>query len=62
MTKRGTKAVIKLLEEGAGVEKKRKTPLHHDLDRLIGVWSREEANSFNRVLEDQRRVDPKLWK
>jgi hypothetical protein len=56
------RVVIRLLEEGAGVGKKRKTLLHHDLDRLIGVWSREEARSFNRALEDQRKIDPELWK
>lgn len=56
------RVVIRLLEEGAGVGKKRKTLLHHDLDRLIGVWSLEEAKSFNRSLEDQRGIDPELWK
>ncbi len=54
--------VIRLLEEGAGAGKKRKPVLHHDLDGLIGAWSREEARSFNRVLEDQRKIDPELWK
>ena len=54
--------VIRLLEEGAGTGKKRKPVLHHDLDGLIGAWSREEARSFNRALEDQRKIDPELWK
>jgi hypothetical protein len=35
------RVVIRLLEEGAGVGKKQKTVLHHDLDGLIGVWSLE---------------------
>ncbi len=56
------RVVIRLLEEGAGVGKKQKSVLHHDLDGLIGVWSREEARSFNRALEDQRKIDPALWK
>ena len=56
------RTVIRLLEEGAGVGKKRKPVLHHDLDGLIGAWSREEARSFNRALEDQRKIDPELWK
>jgi hypothetical protein len=54
--------VIRLLEEGAGVGKKRKPVLHHDLDGLIGIWSREEARSFHGALEDQRKIDPELWK
>jgi hypothetical protein len=49
------RVVIKLLDEGAGVREKGKTLLHHDLDGLIGVWSREEARSFDRALEDQRK-------
>jgi len=56
------RVVIKLLEEGAGVGKKRKRVLHHDLDGLIGAWSREEARSFDRALEHQRKIDPELWK
>jgi hypothetical protein len=56
------RVVIRLLEEAAGIGKKQKTVLHHDLDGLIGVWSREEARSFNRALEDQRKIDPDLWK
>ena len=56
------RVVIRLLEEGAGVGKKRKALLHHDLDRLIGVWSREEAKAFNRELAGQRKIDPELWK
>jgi hypothetical protein len=56
------RVVIGLLEEGAGVGKKRKSVLHHDLDRLIGVWTRGEAKAFDRALEDQRKIDPELWK
>jgi hypothetical protein len=43
-----------------GKEKKRKSALHHDLDRLIGVWSLEEATSFDRALEEQRKIETSL--
>ena len=56
------RVVIRLLEEGAGVGKKQKRVLHHDLDGLIGVWSREQAKSFDRALKAQRKIDPNLWK
>jgi hypothetical protein len=49
--RKGTKAITR-------EEKERKTLLHHDLDRLLGVWSREEAKSFDRALKDQRKSDP----
>lgn len=55
--------VIGLLEEGAGInKKKRKRVLHHDLDHLFGVWGRDEARAFDRALRDQRRIDTDLWK
>lgn len=56
------RVVIRLLEEGAGVEKKRKPVLHHDLDRFIGAWSRAEADGFDRALKEQRKIDRELWK
>jgi hypothetical protein len=55
MIRKGTKAITR-------VGKKRRPLLHHDLDRLIGVWSNEEARTFDRALEDQRRIDPERWK
>jgi hypothetical protein len=52
-------AVIQMLEEAAG---QLPTPqLHHDLDRLAGTWSDEEAAAFDAALVEQRRVDPELW-
>jgi hypothetical protein len=51
MNRKGTKAITR-------EEKERKTLLHHDLDRLLGVWCREEAKSFDRALKDQRKSDP----
>lgn len=56
------KVVIGLLEEGAGLRKKRKKIVHHDLDDLAGAWSREEAADFDRSLEAQREIDTDLWK
>jgi len=56
------KVVLDLIEEGAGIRKARQKVLCHDLDRLIGAWSRDEAKSFDRTLENQRKIDPELWK
>lgn len=62
---RGTsinKAVISLLEEAAGIQRKgRGSTLYHDLDALAGSWTKEEAATFEEVLRKQRRVDPELW-
>lgn len=57
------KAVISLLEKSVGVRgKKREMVLHHDLDKLAGSWTREEAIAFDRALAKQRAIDPDLWR
>jgi hypothetical protein len=58
------KAIISLLERAAGTKAldKQKRILRHDLDHLAGMWSREEAASFDKILKYQRKVDAELWK
>jgi plasmid stability protein len=52
------KAVIQLLEEAMGAS----GPPYHDLDHLAGSWSKEQADEFDRLLAEQRRIDPEDWK
>jgi hypothetical protein len=54
--------VLELLEEGAGVRKRKRRVRYHDLDSLAGAWTRGEAAKFNRVLAAQRPIDDELWK
>jgi len=57
------KAIISLLERAAGTKvPEKKKVLYHDLDHLAGLWSREEAASFDKILKVQRKVDAELWK
>jgi plasmid stability protein len=58
------RAVVSLLEEATGRRRPRAAaaPLHHDLDALAGIWSREESVEFERALREQRTIDPELWK
>ncbi|MCB1057744.1 MAG: hypothetical protein KDD11_19765 [Acidobacteria bacterium] len=56
------KTVIRLLEKATGLEPRAGHRRHHDLDALAGSWTPEEAADFDRVLEDQRRIDPELWR
>ncbi len=58
------KAVISLLERTSAPKapEKKKRILYDDLDRLAGLWSREEAASFDKSLKAQRKVDSELWK
>lgn len=58
------KAIIALLERSVGtkVRETKKRVVYHDLDHLAGLWSREEATSFDKTLKSQRKVDAELWK
>ena len=56
--------VVSLLEEATAVKAKpkdTKPTIHHDLDHMFGVWSREEADEFDASLKESRAVDPKDW-
>lgn len=55
--------VISLLEEATGATPKSRPPtVHHDLDHLFGVWTKEEADEFDAYLKESRSViDPKDW-
>ena len=54
-------AVVTLLEQAAGLTKKRKVS-HHDLDHFAGSWPKDQARAFDKSLIQQRRIDPELWK
>lgn len=56
------KAFLSLLERSAGISRKERKKVHHDLDHLFGKWTKEEAEAFNKGLQFQRRVDEDLWK
>ena len=58
------RAFISLLERTVSgtVREKKKKVLHHDLDHLAGLWSREESAAFDKYLGLQRKVDEDLWK
>ena len=57
------KTVIELLEESAGNKGKKKTSVrYHDLDHLVGTWTKEEADAFDKLIAEQRTIDPELWK
>lgn len=57
------KTVIRLLEErlvprSSALGGRR----HTELDHLSGSWSDEEADEFDESLNQQRRIDPELWR
>lgn len=56
------RVVIGLLQAHLGDTEKRPARRYHDLDELAGMWSKREAEAFDRVLVKQRTIDPEMWK
>jgi len=56
------KAIVRLLEEAPGVEKRKEKVVHHDLDRFFGTWTKEEADAFDEAMREHRQIDPEMWK
>ncbi|PIV84705.1 MAG: hypothetical protein COW52_06150 [Nitrospirae bacterium CG17_big_fil_post_rev_8_21_14_2_50_50_9] len=56
------RAFISLLSRTVSGTAREKKVIHHDLDHLAGLWSREESTAFDKYLGIQRKVDEELWK
>ena len=55
--------VIRLLQQATAVDipaTKPEPQTYHDLDFLIGSWTKEEADEFDHHLEEARRIDMEL--
>jgi hypothetical protein len=35
--------------------------IHHDLDKLSGTWTEQEANEFLSVTQDFSLIDKRIW-
>ena len=57
-------AALKLLRKGAGLPESKddSKTIGPALDDLFGIWSREEAESFNAALQIFDVVDESAWK
>ena len=56
-------AALRLLRKGAGLSDNKDNPnvIGSSLDDLFGVWSQDEADSFNDALEVFETVDEAAW-
>jgi len=55
------KAVLRILEEVAGLGRSLAQPARYDdLDYLAGTWTAEEADAFDTALAEQRQIDREL--
>lgn len=55
--------VERLIQRGVAAERQAaRAQRYHDLDRLAGTWSAEEANAFRTATADFAQIDPALWR
>ena len=55
--------ILDILRKDLGLEKKQiYSTEYDDLDDLFGQWSEEEFRVIQEGLDQQRRIDPELWK
>ena len=56
-------AALRLLRKGAGITDSKRNPnaIGSSLDDLFGLWSRDEAESFDSALEVFGIVDESAW-
>lgn len=54
--------VLRIIREAAGVEKRKRSALHHDLDSLAGTWSAEDEAAFLSATGSLEAVDEDLWR
>lgn len=51
-----------ILEQALGVKCVRQQPHRTDFEEFCGMWSREEADEFDRTTADDGSVDPNDWR
>ena len=60
------RTILRLLRQATGLAKSGEpSPGRQrfaDLDGLIGTWSEEEADEFDRALQHLRQIDEEMWR
>ena len=55
------KTIKKLLAEALGMEEQAPRDRREQFLDLFGIWTKEEAEEFNKSLEETRKLDPEDW-
>jgi hypothetical protein len=56
------RTVISLPEKATGLVKPQTEEVHTDLDRFFGCISKQEADELDEAIQEQRQVEPEMWK
>ena len=52
---------LRLIREATGVDKRKRTILHHDLDSLAGTWSETDELAFRTSTRSFEAIDEDMW-
>ncbi len=52
---------LRLIREAAGVDKRKRTAMHHDLDNLAGTWSETDEADFRHATVPFSAIDQEMW-
>jgi hypothetical protein len=53
---------LRLIREATGVDKRKRTVVHHDIDTLAGTWSKEDEVEFQVATRFLEAIDDEIWK
>ncbi|HIJ89009.1 MAG TPA: antitoxin [Desulfuromonadales bacterium] len=51
---------LRLIREATGVDKRKRTLVHHDLDTLAGTWGKDEE-AFLKTTHSLETLDEEMW-
>jgi hypothetical protein len=55
--------IVKYLRRDVGLETPdKKSPIHHDLDKLAGTWSKKDVKDFQKAISAFEEIDETAWK
>ena len=55
-------ATLQLLAEGLGLKKNNAPVKYRDLSEFSGRWTNDEKVAFDKLVAEQRTIDPEMWK
>ena len=54
--------VLDMIKQNIGMQKRKKyTKKYDDLDHLFGIWTDDEFNKIQGIIDSQRKIDKELW-
>jgi len=53
---------LRLIREATGVDNRKRTVVHHDLDKFAGTWGKDDEEAFLKATHSLETIDEEMWK